>query len=424
MLLQRTLDRNPELVAAAIELHQSGAVPAGTYLVDLDAVAQNAALLADEARALGLRTYAMTKSYGRNPFVTGVALAQGLDSTVAVEPREIYAIRRFEQPIGHVGHLANVPLRETPAIIALEPEVVTVYTVEAAKAVSEAARARGRRQSLYVRVNRVGDEIFRAFVGGWTEDECVDAIRPILELPNVDVTGLTSYPCISYSTTDVREARLNSTFFTMLRAKERLELELGLEDLRVNAPANNSVATLRMLAEHGATDVEPGHALLGGSLLHAHNELPEKPAQVYVSEVMHRWAGELYTAGSGMLYIEGYGGAHDRPERCLVGRTFEGACEQPTTMIYRGHVDYYAVCEDVPGARQGDTAIYALHPQYFVNRAYVAAVSGISRGEPRLEMIFDWATNGLDESLQPVPPTWVVERVERLIAERYARAVQ
>jgi len=317
-----------------------------------------------------------------------------------------------------VGHLANIPLRETASVVEMEPEVVTVYTVDAARAVSEAARACGRQQSLYLRVNRTGDEIFRAFVGGWEENECVNAVRPLLDLANVEITGLTSYPCISYTTKDIRDARPNSTFHTMLRAKERLERELGLEGLRVNAPANNSVATFRLLAENGATDVEPGHALLGGSLLHARNELPEKPAQVYVSEVMHRWGGELYTAGSGMLYIEGYGGAHDEPERCLVGRTFDEARAQPTTMIYRGHVDYYAVCEDVPGARQGDAAIFALHPQYFVNRAYVAVASGISRGEPRLEMIFDWATNGLDEGLQPLPADRVVECVERCVAER------
>jgi predicted amino acid racemase len=431
MLLERTLRRNPELVAGAIELHQRGAIPAGTYLVDLDAIAHNASLLAAEARSFGLRTYVMTKSYGRNPFVTRIALAMGLDTTVAVEAREAYLIHRFGLPVGHVGHLGAVPLREVPRIVAMEPDVVTVFTVDTAAAISAAARDQGRDQALYVRVNRRNDEVFRGFVGGWTLEECVDGIRPILALPNVRIVGITSYPNISYSTTSTSSLAPNSTFATMVEAKERLERELGLDTLRINAPANNGCATFGLLARHGVTDVEPGHALLGGSLLHALEDLPEKPAQVYVSEVSHRWEGELYTIGSGMLYVESFGGAQTSPVRCIVGRTYREALENSATMTYRGHVDYYAVCEDVPGARPGDTALYALHPQFFVNRAYVAVASGLTSGTPRIEAIFDWACNALGPDLQPIPPAEVIEAIGRLLearlswpAETVDRAVQ
>ena len=422
MLLDRTLRRNPELVAAAIDLHQRGAVPAGTYLVDLDAVAHNASLLAAEARRFGLRTYAMTKSYGRNPFVTSVALAMGLDSTVAVEAREAYLIHRFGLPVGHVGHLGAVPLREAPRIVAMQPDVITVFTVEAAAAISAAAVEQGRDQALFVRVNRPSDEVFRGFVGGWTLEECVSGIRPILGLPNVHIAGVTSYPNISYSTRATSALALNSTFTTMVEAKERLERELELDPLRINAPANNGCATFGLLARHGVTDVEPGHALLGGGLLHALEDLPEKPAQVFVSEVSHRWEGELYTIGGGMLYVESFGGAQESPLGCIVGRTYGEAVEHRTTMSYAGHVDYYAVCEDVPGARTGDTAVYALHPQFFVNRAYVAVASAVASGVPRVEAVFDWACNALGPDLQPVPPTEVIDALGRLLEARLSSA--
>ena len=39
MLLARALDRNPEMIATAIDFHQRGVIPAATYLVDLDAIA-------------------------------------------------------------------------------------------------------------------------------------------------------------------------------------------------------------------------------------------------------------------------------------------------------------------------------------------------------------------------------------------------
>jgi predicted amino acid racemase len=404
MLLARTLDRNPQLVAAAIELHQQGRIPAGTFLIDLDAIAANAALLAREARRMRLRTYVMTKSFGRNPFVTALALACGLDTTTAVEAREAYLIDRFGLPVGHVGHLGVVPLREAEQIIAMDPEVVTVFTLESARAISDAASKRGREQPLFVRVNRPQDEVFRGFVGGWTLERCVEQIAPILKLPNVSIAGVTSYPNISYTTTTRDELALNSTFATMLEAKARLEQELGLKDLRVNAPANNGCATFALLAEGGATDVEPGHALLGGSLLHALDRLDEQPAQVYVSEVTHRWAGELYTLGGGMLYVETFGGALTTSTRCLVGHRFEDAVEQATRLRCGGHVDYYAVCDDLPHACVGDSAIYALHPQYFLNRAYVAVASGISIRQPKLEALFDWASTQLDERLRPLPP--------------------
>lgn len=420
MLLTRTLERNAQLVEAAIELHQQGALPPGTFLIDLDTIASNASLLANEARRLALRTYLMTKSYGRNPYVTALALACGLDSTVAVEAREAYLIDRFGLPVGHVGHLGAVPLGEASKIVAMEPEVITVFTLEAAQAISDAAVEQGRDQALYVRVNDQRDEVFQGFVGGWTLEDCVAGIASIIKLPNVSIRGVTSYPNISYTTTSAAHASLNSTFKTMRAAKEQLERELPLLNLRVNAPANNGCATFDLLAANGVTDAEPGHALLGGSLLHALDYLPERPAQVYVSEVTHRWAGELYTLGGGLLYLETFGGALTSPTRCLVGSSLEVALEQVTTLAYRGHVDYYGVCEDVPSARPGDTVIYALHPQYFVNRAYVAVASGIADGSPRVEAIFDWACNELDDDRLPIPPVQTAESARRY-ASRHAR---
>lgn len=48
-LLERTFHRNPGMLAAAVELHQSGALPAATQLIDLDMIARNARLTAEAA---------------------------------------------------------------------------------------------------------------------------------------------------------------------------------------------------------------------------------------------------------------------------------------------------------------------------------------------------------------------------------------
>ena len=129
--------------------------------------------------------------------------------------------------------------------------------------------------------------------------------------------------------------------------------------------------------------------MLGSSLAHAYEDLAEKPAQVYVSEVMHHWEGEAYTQGGGLFYIEGSGGPHEYPIRCIAGRSLDEARDNFMTMVDRGIIDYHGVCTDGHKSKVGDTAIYALRAQFFVNRCYVGVASGISRGEPKLEAMFD-----------------------------------
>jgi predicted amino acid racemase len=204
----------------------------------------------------------------------------------------------------------------------------------------------------------------------------------------------------------------------MMRAKAKLEDELGLEDLRVNAPANNNCATFKMLADAGATDVEPGTGIMGSSLFHAeHEEMAEIPAQLYVTEVMHKWENQIYTLGAGAAYLETYG-VLEEPHPCLAGTSFDEARNQRTTLRERGVIDYHIVCDDHPDIDVGDTAVYALHPQFFVTRAYVAAVSGISAGSPRVEGLFDCATNALDEDFRPIPYAEVNARVDDYLANR------
>jgi predicted amino acid racemase len=416
--MNRMLERNPNLVRAAIQLHQTGVIPPATYILDLDAVADNAREFSRVAKAHNLRSYIMTKQDGHNPYLATVALSQGLDAVVAVETIEANIIHRFGLPLGHVGHLSNVPKHQVRRIVSMQPEAITVYSLEAAQAVSRAAVELGKTQKLYVRVNKPGNEVFVGMVGGWEEESCVQGIAPLLDLPNVEVAGLTMHPCISYKHHDAKAATPTDSFFTMLRAKEKLERELGLSNLRVNCAGNCNSATIPMLASYGATDVEPGSGITGSSLYHLYGDLPERPAQVYVSEVMHHWQGDACTLGGGLTWLFE---PNEWVPRCMVGSTFEEAVDQVLPLRPRGVVDYHGVCETggrLP--RIGDTAVYPLLlPQIFMNRCYVAAVSGISSGAPKLEGLFDNACNELDEDFAPIPAS---ETRKRLAAVRAAYA--
>ena len=66
MFLELIRRRNPRLIEAAIALHQSGELPANTYVIDLDAVEDNARAISVKANSLGLTVMAMTKQMGRN----------------------------------------------------------------------------------------------------------------------------------------------------------------------------------------------------------------------------------------------------------------------------------------------------------------------------------------------------------------------
>jgi predicted amino acid racemase len=413
MLYERIYRRNPELLEAAFDLQRSGTIPSPTYVLDLDAFADNARAMAESARRLGLRVYAMTKQDGHNPYVGRIVLESGLDSIVAVEAIAAHILHRFGLPVGHVGHLSNIPHAQVPRILAMDPEVVTVYTFEAAQAVSKAAARLGRTQRLYVRVNRVGDEVFPGMVGGWTEGTCVAEVARLLELPNVEVAGLTMHPVISYQQRDAEHVQPTDGFFTMLRAKELLERELGLSDLRVNCAANCNSVTFETLARYGATDVEPGSGLSGSSLFHVFQDLPERPAQVYVSEVTHTWDGHVYTLGGGLSFVHS---VEPWTPRAIVGTSFADARDRFLALRLKGVIDYFAACdvESGPPPKVGETVIYALPlPQIFVNRSYVAAVSGIASGRPKLEGLFDSACNELDGDLAPIPAAETRRRIER-----------
>ncbi|MEA2597511.1 MAG: hypothetical protein QOF01_3980, partial [Thermomicrobiales bacterium] len=261
MLIDRILERNPALIEAAVRLHQDGAIPPNTWLFDLDAVAHNARLQADAAKTLGLTTFVMTKQYSRNPMVTTVALAQGLYKTVAVDVFGAKVMHRYGIPIGHVGHLNQIPKHDVARVLDMRPDIITVYSVEAARRISEVAGTNDLVQDLLVRVYRPGDIFFPGQEGGFRAEELLSAASEIQRLPNVRIVGVTSFPCLSYNFADSREpVQFNPNMETILDAARRLEHELGIEITVINTPGNTSVRTFQMIKEDGATHVEPGHA--------------------------------------------------------------------------------------------------------------------------------------------------------------------
>jgi predicted amino acid racemase len=424
-LLAKALERNPAMLEAAIRLHQDGAIPPSTHLVDLDAVAHNASAIAEAARRSGLTAFAMTKQDGHEPHMTGVILDRGFDGVTAVEAMQAYRIHRHGFPLGNVGHTSQLPRAEVQRILAMDPRFVTVYTAEAARRVSEACVALDRTQPLYVTVGRPGEEGTEAeLFGGWDEEGCVEGIRPILNLPNVQVAGIAQHITIDYPSQDAPStARPTEAFFTALRARERLERDLGLYELRINCSGNCNAVTAGILASYGATDIEPGAALVGSGRFHALLDMPEIPAQVFVSEITHHWAGNAYAIGGGFGFVWDMDGAL-APFQGIVGRSLEQARAQPLDFRGPPWYDVYGLFGDPDGiAGVGDTLLFTHLPQVIMERCYVAAVSGTSTQRPIVEALLDSEGTVLDENRNPLTLEEARASVDR-VRQKYRKQMK
>jgi len=406
MFLETLARRNPDLVRAAVALHQSGEIPPNCYVLDLDAVRRNARLTKTAADRAGLQVYPMSKQVGRNPwFVRAVARA-GMPKFVCVDWMGAQMLARQKAQIGHVGHLVQIPRGEARKTAALGPEVWTVFNVQKAREVSEAAQAMGRTQDLLLRVVAPGDTFYPTHDGGFALDDAVSAAREIGRLPNVRVVGVTSFPTLLFDA-EKRELVVTQNMQTIMQAAERLRRELGLEITQINAPGTTSAETLKIVAEAGATHVEPGHGLTGTTPWHAYEELPEKPAICYLTEVTDVRGDQAYVLGGG-LYIDPV--IPEYQVRAFVGRTGEEALGQraDANLGSPAGIDYYGMLDcrltGVAGGKLlpyemldrksakveiGDSVVFGFRVQAFVTRAYVAVVRGISRGAAKVAGVYD-----------------------------------
>jgi predicted amino acid racemase len=378
MFLDATRRLNPQLLDTAARLHAEGRVPAGCYVVDLDAVASNAARVAAAARAEGLQCLQMTKQFGRNPLVAETIAAGGIEAVVAVELAEARVLHERGLRIGHLGHLVQVPRHELHEAIAMQPGHLTVFGVEQARAAGAAAVRVGTVQPLLLRVVGENDVSFEAQRGGVGLAEVIQAAEAIADVAGVRLEGVTSFPCMSWDEA-AGTASATPNLATLRAARDALR-GAGFEIPVLNAPGVSCIATFAAAAAGGATHVEPGSALIGETPAHASGNGPEIPAMVYVSEVMHRLDDVVYTLGGGFY-------ARSRARSALV---YDG---EPWTAdvlpMPPAEIDYYGALQAAGrSVTIGASVVYAFRSQVFTTRAPVAVVTGIGGGAPEVAGLF------------------------------------
>ncbi|RFU83349.1 YhfX family PLP-dependent enzyme [Streptomyces triticagri] len=378
MFLNTLLARNPELADAAAALHDSGAIPPDTYVIDLDAVEENARLLAETAERLGISLWFVVKQFGRNPELIR-AVARHIPRYAAIDAPEARTLHAAGAEPGNLGHLVQIPRRALPELLATRPETVTVYDLANARAVAEAARELGFVQDVLIRVEGADGSVYPGQEGGVPLAGIDVFAAAVEELDGVRIGGVTGFPCLLCDP-DTGVPRPTPTFDLVGEAHAKLAAR-GHTGLRLSAPSATSVASLPLLAELGATHGEPGHALTGTTPQHAVDpRQPEKPAYVYVTEVAHTLAdGRPAVLGGGFYPRAGIKDA-------LLPRTGERLRVQDSPA---DNIDYYRLLAPSVGAEAGDTALLAFRTQMFVTRSTIAVVAGLSAGEPALVGLYD-----------------------------------
>ncbi|HZX06655.1 alanine racemase [Kribbella sp.] len=388
MFLKNLVAHNPAFAAAAIELHQSGELPPDTYVIDLDMLGTNAQTLCSEAHRLGLDVIAMTKQFGRNPLALETLRTNGVDSFVAVDMTCARAIDRAGQPVGHVGHLVQIPKYDASAAAAMRPENWTVFSDLKAAEAAGAAKEIGLDQRLLARVYDGDGMVIESHAGGFDADE-IEAVADRFDaLEGAHFGGITSYPALGFD----REARTvvpTPNLRTLERTAERLRRG-GRSGIAVNGPGETSTRTLATLADAGVTQVEPGHGFTATGAYHAFEELPERPAMLYLSEVSHLDGDSAFCFGGGLYLCIG---SVDYQPQALVGRDFDSAVAQSVdATLSQNHqvIDFYGRLAQTPRRtlRPGDSVLFCFRAQAFYTRSLVAPVAGIQSGTPRVEGLY------------------------------------
>ena len=406
--------RNPGLIRVAVELHQSGQIPPNVVVMDLDAIKQNAIVERKEADRFGVSNYFMTKEFGRNPLVSKTISDNGIEKAVAIDIEEVKCLHRYGIPVGHVGHLSQVPTGDIEYVVGeVSPEVITVFSVEKAKQISDVAAKLGKSQDLLIRVVGKGDFFYPYQHGGIPAERVVELAHKIGEFRNIRIVGVTSFPCTRYNILRQRVEPV-SNLSTILKAAAKLQEENKMEIKQVNAPGDTSAPVMEILADavksYGYPAYgEPGNGLTGTTPWHYFADLPELPAWVYVSEVSHLYGNNAYAYGGGLSGANLMLGFwtdifHQFYMYAFVGRDPDTIVQRKVLAEPAGYIDYYGTL--VPGQfgdvemAVGDTVVYGFRIQVFASRAKVAVVKGIQKGKPELLGIFDRCGNMLDKKTE------------------------
>ena len=377
MFLSPTLKRNPALIDFAFSAHRRGELLPNTYILDMDALSENGASMLACARENDLTLYFMLKQLGCNPAVAHRLVELGFPAAVSVDWREALSYVRWGVPLGNVGHLVQTPTAALSPILDAKPQIMTLYSVDKARQISDLAVDKGMVQDVMLRVSGPIDLIYSGQTAGIPLEDLPQTAKALKDLPGVRLAGVCAFPCFLY---DEESGQIQPTPNTQsVLEGERILTQLGFALTQKNMPSATCVHSIPKIAQAGGTHAEPGHGLTGTTPWHL-NHTGETPALVYLSEVSHNFGGQGYC----------YGGGHYRRShmsRALVGKSLADAVEMEVTPPDLDSIDYHFTLSR--SAQVGDGVVMAFRTQIFVTRGDLAIVEGLSTGSPKVTGVYD-----------------------------------
>lgn len=373
MFINKTLERNPQLIEIAFRFHQELKIEPDTYLVDVDTFLENSKKIIKEANQHQMKMYFMLKQIGRNPYLAKQLMQLGYAGAVVVDYREAECMMKNNIPIANVGHLVQPCHSLLQKLVDYGCEHFTVYSLQKVRDINECAKKANRIQKILIRVVDDGDMIYSAQTAGFLLSELKDCIHEIKQCSYIQIAGVTSFPCFLYDE-NLKEIMSTHNLSTVLQAKSILE-EMGIVIENLNTPSTTSVATIQKMAKYNATSGEPGHGLSGTTPIHASQDMPEIPCVVYLSEVSHNFMQHAYA----------FGGGHYRRshlENALVGNSFINYKKMKVLKMEDDSIDYHFELSEE--ASINDTVIMAFRFQIFVTRSHVCLIEGIHTGNPKI----------------------------------------
>lgn len=360
LFLKRLLDTNKAFVDASLDLYKKGLILPDSYCIDVDMFLENAKNILNEAKKYNINLFYMLKQVGRNPYLAKKLEDLGYKGVVCVDFKEVEVMMKNNLKLCNIGHLVQIPKNMLSRVIEYGVEIITVYSYDMIKEISNIALSLNKTQDIMLRILDENSEIYPGQEAGFSVNEVKELIPKLKDLKGVKLNGITSFPCFLYSP-DEKCIKETNNLFSVLEVNEFLKNQ-NLYVKHINLPSVSTVENIKKIYSYGGTDAEPGHALTGTTPLNIDSGV-EIPAYLYISEISHVFKNNSYFYGGG-YYPRGHM-KHGYIDNKIVNVNIFNAT----------NIDYYLSLEGKYNIF--DPIILCFRTQMFVTRSDIVLIEGI-----------------------------------------------
>lgn len=360
LFLKRLLDTNKAFVDASLDLYKKGLILPDSYCIDVDMFLENAKNILNEAKKYNINLFYMLKQVGRNPYLAKKLEDLGYKGAVCVDFKEVEVMMKNNLKLCNIGHLVQIPKNMLSRVIEYGVEIITVYSYDMIKEISNIALSLNKTQDIMLRILDENSEIYPGQEAGFSVNEVKELIPKLKDLKGVKLNGITSFPCFLYSP-DEKCIKETNNLFSVLEVNEFLKKQ-NLYVKHINLPSVSTVENIKKIYSYGGTDAEPGHALTGTTPLNIDSGV-EIPAYLYISEISHVFKNNSYFYGGG-YYPRGHM-KHGYIDNKIVNVNNFNAI----------NIDYYLSLEGKYNIF--DLIILCFRTQMFVTRSDIVLIEGI-----------------------------------------------